>query len=114
MATPEPIGLTIKRARERKRLTQAQLAGTLGVSQKTVDNWEHDRTSPKSAIGALEHVLGVRFDAGAAQPPIISPRLRRVIREELDPEEQARVIGLLEGTLVREDGEAGDAAPRHG
>lgn len=54
-----PVGMKIKRARERLRMTQAQLGAALGVSQKTVDNWEHDKTYPKSAIGALEEVLGI-------------------------------------------------------
>lgn len=62
MDAPPPIGLKIKRARERLRMTQEQLAAAIGVSQKTIDNWEHDRRYPKSAIGALQEVLGVRFD----------------------------------------------------
>jgi transcriptional regulator with XRE-family HTH domain len=53
-----PIGIKIKRARERLRLTQEDLAGRVGVSQKTIDNWEHDRSYPRSAIGALEAILG--------------------------------------------------------
>lgn len=57
-----PIGQRIKRARERLRMKQEQLAVRVGVSQKTIDNWEHDRTYPKSAIGALEEVLGPLTD----------------------------------------------------
>jgi transcriptional regulator with XRE-family HTH domain len=65
MATEPAIGTRIKRARERLRWTQKRLAVELGVSQKTVDNWEHGRTAPKSSIGALEEVLGVRLDGTA-------------------------------------------------
>lgn len=67
MDPPKPIGIKIKRARERLRLTQEQLGHAVGVSQKTIDNWEHDRRYPKSAIGALEQVLDVSFDGDS--PP---------------------------------------------
>jgi transcriptional regulator with XRE-family HTH domain len=61
MATETRIGTTIKRARERKRWSQRQLAAALGVDRKSIDNWEHDRTYPRSSIGALEEVLGIRL-----------------------------------------------------
>ena len=64
-----PIGTKIKRARERLRLTQAQLAARVGVSQKTVDNWEHNRSYPKSAIGALEEILGPLTDGDPPPAP---------------------------------------------
>ena len=67
MATDPHLGTRIKRARERKRWTQQRLADTVGVSQKTIDNWENGRTSPRSSIGALEEVLGVSLDD--APPP---------------------------------------------
>lgn len=53
-----PIGLKIRRARERLRISQVKLAVMVGVSQKTIDNWENDRSYPRSAIGALEEILG--------------------------------------------------------
>ncbi|TDD37812.1 XRE family transcriptional regulator [Actinomadura sp. KC06] len=64
-----PIGLKIKRARERQkpRMTQEQLADKIGVSQKTIDNWENDRSYPRSSIGALEEILGPLTDG--APPP---------------------------------------------
>src|SRR5271166_2858409 len=62
MDASPPIGLKIKRARERLRWSQAKLAAEIGVSQKTIDNWEHYKRYPRSAIGALEEVLGIRFD----------------------------------------------------
>lgn len=103
---PPPIGMAIKRARERLRMTQAELGAELRVSQKTIDNWEHDRRYPKSSIGALEEVLGISLDT-AAGPQIVSPRLRRLIREmqDLDDEDRRRVIGVLEKTLVIEPDE---------
>ena len=63
---PQPIDKQIKRARERLRWTQAQLGRAIGVTQKTIDNWEHDKTYPKSSIGALEEVLGIRLEGEPA------------------------------------------------
>lgn len=68
MATDPHIGTSIRRARERKRWTQRQLAHALGVNIKTVDNWENGRTSPRSAIGAIEQVLGISFDENGTRP----------------------------------------------
>ena len=59
MPAQSNVGTMIKRARERKRWTQRQLADAVGVNVKTVDNWEAGRTSPRNRLGALEEVLGV-------------------------------------------------------
>jgi len=69
MATDTRIGTAIKRARERRRWTQRQLADALGVNIKSVDNWENGRTSPRNSIGALEDVLGVTLDGGPGTAP---------------------------------------------
>lgn len=80
MATEPAIGTRIKRARERKRWTQKRLADEIGVSQKTIDNWENGRTEPKSSIGALEEVLGVRLDAEPEEPEMPTPEeLERLV-----------------------------------
>jgi transcriptional regulator with XRE-family HTH domain len=68
MATEPLIGTKIKRARERKRWTQRQLAGAVGVNVKTIDNWENDRTAPRNSIGALEQVLGIDLTGGEPAP----------------------------------------------
>lgn len=93
--SPPPIGMKIKRARERLRMSQAQLARALEVSQKTIDNWEHDRRYPRSAIGALEAVLGISLtDAGPEAEPesewerwersvLTSPHLPRDVAEAM-------------------------------
>jgi transcriptional regulator with XRE-family HTH domain len=85
MATEPAIGTKIKRARERQRWTQRQLAAELHVNIKTVDNWENGRTSPLNSIGALEAVLGIRLDGDQIEPDSPSPeeleRLRTHIRE---------------------------------
>lgn len=120
MAGPPPIGMKIKRARERLRMSQAELGAAIKVSQKTIDNWEHDRRYPKSSIGALEAVLGVELvaDSSGGSTRAISPQLRHLVAKTLeDPVDQRRVLGLLEGTLTwpepgdgQEDEESGSGA----
>ena len=39
-------------------MTQQTLAALLGVSVRTVGNWESGATVPKSRMGALEKALG--------------------------------------------------------
>ena len=74
MATEPAIGTAIKRARERKRWTQRQLAQALGVNIKSVDNWESGRTSPRNSIGALEEVLGIDLSGEAPrEPDVLQP-----------------------------------------
>jgi DNA-binding XRE family transcriptional regulator len=101
MATPPPIGLKIKRARERLRMTQVQLGDAIGVSQKTIDNWEHDKRYPKSSIGAIEAVLGISLDGEPPPRRIVDAHTRSVLRAALpDDDDFRRVIGLMEGTLT--------------
>ena len=69
MATETSLGTRIKRARERLRWTQRQLADALGVNIKTIDNWENDRRKPRSAMGALEATLGPLSEDGPAGRP---------------------------------------------
>lgn len=104
MAADTRIGTTIRRARERKRWTQQQLADAIGVNIKSVDNWENGRTSPRSSIGALEDVLGISL--GDDEAPVIPPDLQRRI-DALSPDEQAYVIDRL--TRRRGPGTAGQA-----
>lgn len=53
-------GNTIKILREKKNLTQKQLAESLQVSDKTISKWETDRGLPDiSLIGGLAEGLGV-------------------------------------------------------
>src|SRR5215469_774401 len=100
MADPS-IGPKIRRARERKRMRQQDLADALGVSRTTVDAWENGRAYPRSSIGALEHVLGIGLDEPAFRP--ISDRMRQEIADALpgDIAAQRYVIGVLEGTITR-------------
>ena len=89
MATEPRIGTKIKRARERKRWTQRQLADALGVSRSAVNAWETDRAYPQSSLGALEDVLGISLgDEEPAEPGDETARLRREV-EQLKAEARA-------------------------
>ena len=63
MTAASSLGTAIKRARERRRWSQRELADKLGVDIKSISNWETGRTTPKSSIGALEDVLGISLTA---------------------------------------------------
>lgn len=87
------IGKTIKRARERRRMSQAEAAAALGVSRSALNAWENDRAYPRSSIGAIEELYGVRLDGEPGQPeepemptPAELERLRQHIREVLGDE----------------------------
>ena len=67
MLTASDMGTRIRRARERKRWTQQQLADELGASVRAVGNWERDEVVPRNTIGALEELLGIDLTAG--EPP---------------------------------------------
>ena len=53
-------GQTIKRLREEKKMTQAELAGILGVSDKAVSKWETSKGLPDiTLIEGIAQALGV-------------------------------------------------------
>jgi transcriptional regulator with XRE-family HTH domain len=58
---PLSLGARIRGARERRHLTQPQLAKAVGVSVRAVGDWENNRTRPKNRLGALEAFLGVNL-----------------------------------------------------
>jgi len=68
------IGKTIKRARERKRMSQAEAAEALGVSRSALNAWENDRAYPRSSIGAIEDLYGITLDEPEQPPPPDIPK----------------------------------------
>ena len=54
---PDPVGILIARARQRRRLTQSQLAAVLGVSESTVADWERGEHYPLKYAGLVEAEL---------------------------------------------------------
>jgi transcriptional regulator with XRE-family HTH domain len=123
MATEPAIGTLIKRARERKRWTQRQLADALHVNIKSVDNWENGRTSPRSSIGALEEVLGVSLDGAPAPQEDLVPTdewEQSVLDDPYLPDEDKRWLiensraARAEAVRVRRERRARDAARSEG
>lgn len=64
------LGKRIRRARERARLTQRQLAEAVEVDRKTVGNWESGVSNPRSSLGRLEAVLGAYGFTIAGEAPL--------------------------------------------
>jgi transcriptional regulator with XRE-family HTH domain len=97
------IGTRIKRARERMRWSQQRLADALKVDRKTIDNWENGRTRPRSSVGAIEAVLGVRLDADPPESEALAeikrefPSVHAAITREFpgDPATQERVAEAI-------------------
>lgn len=52
-------GDEIREARERLRITQADLAKRLGVSMRTVGSWERGESIPRNRLGAIRELLGL-------------------------------------------------------
>jgi transcriptional regulator with XRE-family HTH domain len=65
------LGTRIRRARERKRWSQVQLAAALGVGTRSVGRWERGEAIPRSSLGALEAALTPYFtvNGGTPEPP---------------------------------------------
>lgn len=56
----EQIGKFIKENREKKNLTQEQLAEKLGLTGKSISRWENGKTMPDiSMLSPLANILGV-------------------------------------------------------
>lgn len=57
------FGQQIKEARERKGLTQEQLAKEIGVSQQSVAQWELDKASPRGVrLAQIQRILEIQRD----------------------------------------------------
>lgn len=63
MVDAKKIGLVIKTLRRKRRLTQAQLAEELGITDKAVSKWERGIGSPDiSVINRLADILNIDSD----------------------------------------------------
>jgi len=74
--TPADLGTRIRRARERKRWTQQELADALPPDQqgrrpsiRSVGRWERGDSVPRGVIGALEVVLGTDLSSATEPDP---------------------------------------------
>lgn len=65
---PDNTASIIRKARQRKRMTQEELAAKVGVRRETVTSWEGG-TYPQRYAGAIEEVLGVTLPAPEPATP---------------------------------------------
>ncbi|YBV97095.1 helix-turn-helix domain-containing protein [Phyllobacteriaceae bacterium JZ32] len=86
-------GKTLKRIREELRLTQAQFADKIGVSQGRYSKWERDENEPagKHAIKILE-LAGILNQSSPTLVPLGAG----------NPVKQVRVVGELQAGVWRE------------
>lgn len=100
MTNPPSLGVRIRRARERAKLSQEELAKAVGASVRAVGDWENDRRKPRNRLGALEDVLGISLDGEPEPADPMPPGLRKAIKDELSPEAAARVAAAVEAALT--------------
>lgn len=66
------IGTRLKQARESKRMSQEELALILKTTQKTISNWESDKSIPSlDYLAKIEAVLEVNILSWLAEKGII-------------------------------------------
>lgn len=65
MLRVKPLAEEIREAREEAHLSQVELARQLGVSPRTVQNWEAGKTPQPKHRRAVEAFLGERAEAAA-------------------------------------------------
>ncbi len=66
------IGAKLKQARESKRISQEELALLLKTTQKTISNWESDKSVPSlDYLAKIEAVLEVNILSWLAEKGII-------------------------------------------
>lgn len=101
------IGRIIKRARERRRLSQAEAAAALGVSRSALNAWENDRAYPRSSIGALEELYGIAIDGEPEPGPSVPPGILLAIMndESLTPGQRQALIAMVGELLSTAPGE---------
>lgn len=122
---PDPaIGLAIRRARERQRMTQQQLADAAGVSLRTVSNWELGHHVPRNRTGALEEILGISLGGEpAALADVVpedewearvlaDPDLPDKIRRQLIADSRAARAAYAAARQARRQASAGDRSRR--
>jgi transcriptional regulator with XRE-family HTH domain len=90
------LGTKIRRARERARKSQQDIADALGVNVKTVNNWENGRTEPASSLGALEELLGVNLSDGSGVDTYADPDEAEIwALTQFSPSERRALIEAL-------------------
>lgn len=88
-------GDEIRRARERAGLTQEQLASRVGVTPRTVGNWERGATVPRNRLATVQAALADHLDSVDTEP-----RLRGASDVELLAEIARRLTRTYSGEDV--------------
>lgn len=97
------LGTAITVARERKRMTQQQLAEAVGVELRTVGGWERGESKPRNRMAALEEVLGVSLRPGTVGPVGEPPPMLDLPADALDgldAREQAEVRAAAQAAAL--------------
>lgn len=107
------LGDRIRSAREAINLSQEELADRVGVSARTVGNWERGDTDPRKAIGKIERELGIilrgkptgrdlpRIDQASPTQLIAQLADHIATRDARIHELEAQLDALSGGTLLR-------------
>lgn len=88
----ETAGQRIKRLREERRWSQSNLAEQLGVSSKTISNWERDQHIPRASLGALERLFEQPLDQSGEPPEL--PEGARYLGDPADDMIELSVEGV--------------------
>lgn len=72
-------GSDIRDARNRAGMSQEALAEAVGVTLRTIGNWERSATAPREKLPVLREILGDYLEQGESR----SPGLRIASDEEL-------------------------------
>jgi transcriptional regulator with XRE-family HTH domain len=94
-------GDQIRTARERAGFTQQQLGTMLGVSMRTVGNWERGASVPRNKLGAIKHLLDGQ--AGTDAP---------ALRDASDAELLAEIARRFARQATEGGGERARSAPK--
>lgn len=75
-------------------MTQGELGQAVGVSLRTVGNWERGESVPLNRVGALEDVLGVSLRPAASAP---RSRAEQAIldSDEYTPEQKEALLAMI-------------------
>src|SRR5262245_66117044 len=74
----EDVAARIRRARQRRRWTQAEAAERMGVSVRTIGDWERGTKTPRN-LTIVEDVLGISLTENGTEPDPREEELRELV-----------------------------------